>query len=79
MQVPTLKVPLPVCDHVTVPVGLTGRLPVTVSVTVAVQDTVWVGATVVGVQVMVVVVGSSVTVIVDGVAVVLAACCGSGT
>ena len=58
VQVPVLKVPAPVFDQVTVPVGGTGNLPVTVSATVAVQETTWVGATALGVHDTVVVVGS---------------------
>jgi len=57
-----------------VPVGGIGDRPVMVSATVAVQLTVWVGATAFGAQLTVIVVGSWVTVIVNGVAVVLAAC-----
>jgi len=63
VQVPVLKVPAPVFDQVTVPVGGTGNLPVTVSATVAVQ----------GVHDTVVDVESSVTVIVVGAAVLLVA------
>ena len=73
VQVPVLKVPAPVFDQVTVPVGGTGNLPVTVSATVAVQETTWVGATALGVHDTVVDVGSRVTVIVVGAAVLLVA------
>jgi len=73
VHVPTLKVPVPVFDQVTVPVGGTSDLPVTVSATVAVQLTVWVGATAVGPQTTDVVVGSWVTVMVKAAAVLLVA------
>ena len=61
----------------TVPVGGTGDLPVTVSSTVAVHVTGWLRAGPVGVQRTVVVVGSWVTLIVDGLAVLLPAWIGS--
>ena len=70
---PTLKLPVLVWLKVTVPVGVIGDLPVTVSATVAVQETIWVGATALGVHDTVVDVGSSVTVIVVGAAVLLVA------
>jgi len=72
-----VQLPVPAWLQLTVPVGLIGDLPVTVSVTVAVQLTTWVGATAVGVHTIVVVVGSRVTTIVDGVVLLLVAWIGS--
>lgn len=61
-----VKAPWPVEVNVTTPLGATGGLPVTVSVTVTEQVDCCVGATAVGVHDTAVVVESRVTVIVNG-------------